>query len=70
MIITMILRPKVAASCLGISRATLYYFRFFEGAIRGEQLIEFWAALKRHIGRPLLIVWDDGKPHKSRLLKD
>ena len=35
-----------------------FYFRFFPGAIRSEQIIEFLAALKRQIKRPLLIIWD------------
>ena len=43
-----------------------FYFRFFPGAIRSEQVIEFLGALKRQITRPLLIVWDGAAPHRSR----
>jgi transposase len=46
-----------------------FYFRFFDGAIRSEQLIEFLATLKRQIGKPLLIVWDGVRTHKSRLVR-
>jgi transposase len=46
-----------------------FYFRFFDGAIRTPQVIEFLAALLRHIGKPLLIVWDGVGPHKSRALR-
>jgi hypothetical protein len=35
-----------------------FYFRFFPGAIRSEQIIEFLGALKRQIRCPLLIIWD------------
>jgi transposase len=45
-----------------------FYFRFFNGAIRSEQLIEFLAALKRQIKGKLLIIWDGAATHRSRLL--
>jgi len=35
-----------------------FYFRFFAGAIRTGQIIEFLGAPKRHMEKPLLIVWD------------
>lgn len=43
-----------------------FYFRFFPGAIRSEQIIEFLGALKRQIKRPLLVVWDGVATHRSR----
>ena len=43
-----------------------FYFRFFPGAIRSEQIIEFLGALKRQIKRPLLIIWDGAAIHRSR----
>lgn len=43
-----------------------FYFRFIPGAIKSEQIIEFLAALKRQIGKKLLIVWDSVGTHKSR----
>ena len=46
-----------------------FYFRFFDGAIRTAQIIEFLSALCKHISKPLLIVWDGGGPHKSRALR-
>jgi transposase len=46
-----------------------FYFRFFDGAIKSEQLIEFLGALKRQIGKPLLIIWDGVGMHKSRRLR-
>lgn len=46
-----------------------FYFRFFAGAIRSEQIIDFLGALKRQIKRPLLIVWDGVATHRSRLVK-
>ncbi|MBN8474946.1 IS630 family transposase [Sulfuritalea sp.] len=43
-----------------------FYFRFFPGAIRSEQIIEFLGALKRQIKKPLLIIWDGAAIHRSR----
>lgn len=46
-----------------------FYFRFFPGAVRSEQIIEFLDALKRQIKRPLLIIWDGVATHRSRKVK-
>ena len=46
-----------------------FYFRFFPGAIRSEQIIEFLGALRRQIKQPLLIIWDGVATHRSRLVK-
>lgn len=43
-----------------------FYFRFFPGAIRSAQIIEFLGALKRQIKKPLLIIWDGAAIHRSR----
>jgi len=45
-----------------------FYFRFFPGAIRSEQIIEFLEALRRQITRPLLIIWDGAAIHRSKKL--
>lgn len=47
-----------------------FYFRFFDGAIKSAQVIEFLSALKRQIGKPLLIIWDGVGMHKSRRLRE
>jgi transposase len=47
-----------------------FYFRFFDGAIRTAQIIEFLGALLKQISKPLLIVWDGVGPHKSRALRE
>jgi transposase len=47
-----------------------FYFRFFNGAVKSAQVIEFLAALKQQIKQPLLIIWDGAATHRSRLLRD
>lgn len=46
-----------------------FYFRFFDGAIRSEQIIEFLGALKRQIRQKLLIIWDGAATHRSRAVR-
>lgn len=47
-----------------------FYFRFVDGAVKSEQIIEFLAALKRQLRRKLLIVWDGVGAHKSRRVRE
>ena len=46
-----------------------FYFRFFTGAIKSEQVIEFLGALHRQIGKKLLVIWDGAGIHKSRKVR-
>lgn len=45
-------------------------FRFHEGSIKKEQIVEFLKALKAHLKQPLLIVWDGLRAHRSNLVRD
>ena len=46
-----------------------FYFRIYAGAIKKEQVVDFLAALLRHLHQPLLIVWDRLPAHRSRLVQ-
>ena len=46
------------------------YFRFYEGAIASQQVVEFLQALERHIDRPLLLIWDRLPAHRSWLVQE
>jgi hypothetical protein len=45
-------------------------FRLHDGSIAKEQVVEFLKALLAHLRRPLLIVWDSSRPHRSHLVRD
>ena len=45
-------------------------FRFHDGAIRSPQIVEFLKALRRHLRRKLLIIWDGLQAHRSRLVRE
>ena len=47
-----------------------FYFRLYPGAIKGPQVVEFLEHLQRHIGGKLLVIWDGGPIHRSRLVRD
>ena len=49
---------------------TGFCFRLHDGAVNGERAMEFLKALKAHLRRPLLILWDGAKPHRSRVVRD
>ena len=42
----------------------------YDGSIKKEQTVEFLKALKTHLKRPLLVIWDGSRPHHSRLVRD
>ncbi len=39
-------------------------------SIKKEEIVQFLKALKAHLKRPLLIIWDGLKAHRSRLVRD
>ena len=45
-------------------------FRFHDGAIRSAQIVDFLKALRAHLKRRLLIIWDRLQAHRSRLVRD
>lgn len=52
----------------GLSR-TNYLFRLVEGSVKKEQVVEFLKALKAHLKRPLLVIWDGARPHRAKLVR-
>ena len=45
-------------------------FRLHEGTIAKEEVLEFLKALRAHFRRPLLIIWDSSRPHRSVLIRE
>jgi transposase len=46
------------------------YFRFFNGTIKGPQIVAFLQALTAEIKGRLLIIWDRLPAHRSRAVRD
>ncbi|BBB62457.1 hypothetical protein UNDKW_4184 [Undibacterium sp. KW1] len=53
----------------GVTRKN-YLFRFHEGSIKKEQIVDFLKALKTHLKQPLLIIRDGLRAHKSKLVRE
>lgn len=53
----------------GLSRAQ-FVFRLYDGSVKKEQAVDFLKALKAHLQRPLLIIWDGARPHRSGRVRD
>jgi transposase len=53
----------------GLTRSNCL-FRLHEGSIRKEEIVAFLKAMKAHLRRPLLVIWDGLRAHRSRLVRD
>jgi transposase len=47
-----------------------FYFRLYQGSVKSGEVVDFLAALLRHIPGPLLIIWDRLSAHRSKLTRD
>jgi len=47
-----------------------FYFRFFPGAIKGPQIVDYLKAVKTTIHGRLLIIWDGLPAHRSRVVRE
>src|SRR5437667_9738615 len=45
-------------------------FRLHDGSIAKEQVVAFLQALRAYFRPPLLILWDNSRPHRSHLVRD
>lgn len=61
--------PKVSAIG-GITARGRLYLKIRKGSIRGPQVIAFLRHLQRHIRRrPIMVFWDNGQPHRAKLVR-
>jgi transposase len=47
-----------------------FYFRFYPGAIKSPQVMEFLHHLQRQLPGKLLVIWDGAMIHRSRAVQD
>jgi len=47
-----------------------FYFRFVQGAIKTEQIVDFLRSLLKQTGRKLLIIWDGLPGHRSAVVRN
>lgn len=60
------------SACARIAEITYwqFYFRFFPGAIRSPQIVEFLKVLRRQTPGKLLTIWHRLRAHCSRMVRD
>jgi putative transposase len=62
--------PKFSAIG-GITHRGRLYLKVRKESIRGPQVIAFLQHLQRHIRRrPIMVFWDNGQPHRSKLVRE
>jgi transposase len=60
---------KHVSAVAGLTRSN-FLFLLYDGAVKSAQTVEFLKALRAHLKRKLLIVWDGAAQHKSRLVRE
>ena len=61
--------PKFSAIS-GVTPRGRLFFRMYSGSIDETRAVAFLRHLLRYIGRrPILVFWDNGQPHRSKLVK-
>ena len=60
---------KILSAVAGLT-AWNFYFRLYPGAVKSPQVVDFLAALVRHMRQPLMLVWDRLPAHRSGMVRD
>lgn len=53
------------STAVGLTMSGKIYKRHFKGSMKSTQVIQALEHLRRHIRRPLLVIWDRASMHKS-----
>jgi transposase len=53
----------------GLTISGRIYKRHFDGAINAEKLLVGLEHLRRHVGGPCILIWDQSRTHKAKLVK-
>lgn len=54
------------STAVGLTLSGNIYKRHFKGSMRSAQVIETLEHLRRHLRRPMLVIWDGASIHKSK----
>ena len=63
-------RRRELSSFVCLTLSGKIYKRHFAHAIRGENVVEGLRHLRRHVGGPLVIVWDRLNAHRAKVVKE
>lgn len=54
----------------GLTITGKVYKKHFEGSINSEKMIQGLEHFRRCIGKPLILIWDRSRTHRSKLMKE
>jgi transposase len=54
---------------VGLTISGKIYKRHFDGSINAEKLLVGLEHLLRHIKGPFILIWDQSRPHKAKIVK-
>lgn len=63
-------RPHRVRTWAPRGQTPVLQYCWYPGAIKMEQVLDFFKGLLRHLPEPLLLVWDRLPGHPSRLVQD
>jgi transposase len=55
---------------VGLTITGKIYKRYFDGSVNAEKLIVGLKHIRRHIPRPIILIWDRSRAHRANLVKE
>ena len=60
---------RETSTMVGLTISGKIYKRHFDGSINSEKLLVGLAHFRRHINKPIILIWDQSRAHKALLVK-
>ena len=60
---------RETSSMVALTISGRIYKRHFDGSINAEKLLIGLEHIRRHIGKPFILIWDRSRAHRSNLVK-
>ncbi len=61
---------RVVSTLVMLTRSGKIYKRHFEGSVKSDGVIRSLEHLRRHVARPIILIWDNASIHRSRKVQD
>jgi transposase len=61
---------RETSTMVGLTISGKIYKRHFDGSVNAEKLIVGLKHLRRHIKKPIFLIWDQSRTHKAKVVKE
>ena len=61
--------PRETSTLVGLTISGKIYKRHFDGSLNAEKLLDGLEHLVRHIKGPFILIWDQSRTHKAKIVK-